>query len=432
MTAVLAPRYAPYIYVPVSTGIADRWDIGYRTARDRIATEPLGITCFGDSITAGATPMTDVKTTCWPAKLETDLLAKYPSWGRRADYWHNTGPSYNMPGCPFGAPLNGYTVGSLHHGWLGTDQLRAPSVPIANWGTIFTTPRACTDLDVYWTDDYAGTWRFNVDLATTGDAFTYSVDGGDAAAGTTGTSVTVTNTGPGNATTGSGGAGSTTAIKKITISGLPSRVHTLHYGWGSGLLYQAAVQGVTIYPTGRSGGGLKLARIATSGEKATYWADGTNFWPTDPPKYVGMGISPQSSSGTAPGFGFPLQPHLAIIAIGCNDLIDKTDTQFVKGLESMILALRRGRADVSIILVVQPVPSLTYSDVNVGSPFVLWASWGQFVQRMYALARQYNCALVDLQQKWGVTPGAAGYMTNSIHWNDAGHADLATILTGLL
>lgn len=424
---VRTPEYVSY------PNVTPRWDAGWKTAQAAIGTTPAGVLCLGDSITAGTTPMSDVQTKCWPALVEAALVAKY-GWTRRARYWHNSGPSYPTPNCPFSVAQNGHILGSLHVGWLGTDVIKWPNAtPIADWGQIYTSTQVCVDLDVFWTDAYAGTWQLVVDPSNVGDAFTYTVDGGGSTGGTTGTAITLTNSGPLSAVDGTGTVnGPTTKVKKITLTGLPSRVHTLKWGNTSAQFYQAAVQGVTEYPTGRSvAGGLNFARIANSGETGTVWADATNFYPVDPPRLVGKGVTPQTTAGTAAGYGFPLNPHLAIIVLGCNDITAKTDTSFMKGLESMIVGLKAG-SSASILLVVEPIPSRTLADVDVGATYANWANWGQFVDRIYALADIYNLGVVNLHQKWGQRPGALGMMTNNIHWNDAGHADLAAILSLLL
>lgn len=408
----------PYLFLP------DGWDTVYKSAKAAIATTPLNALILGDSIPAGVTPATDITSTVWSSKLRTLWLTKYLGVPLHAIYWQCTGPSYNAPNCPFSQPLNGHELGGIKAGWMGSEVLRWPSAtPIANYGQRFTSVYGCTALDYYWLEYYGGTFAINVDRDSPGTSFTYNLGAGNVAA-TTGTDIVITAT------------NLSTTVKRIKFDGLPSGVHTVDYGKMSARYYVTGTLGIAEHLTGRAGGGLKWANVSFSGYKASWWGenDDATAFPNDQALLIGRGTVPNSPSGTGSGFGWPTAPHLLFIALGTNDNYDKTPDQFALGLEKMIRAARAGTPNCSIVLVVPAIPSPTppsgYSDVLTGNTG--WATWGNFVDKIYGLARAYNCAVVNMHAKWGETPGAQGYMVDNVHPTDAGHADYAVQIVSIL
>ena len=60
-------------------------------------------------------------------------------------------------------------------------------------------------------------------------------------------------------------------------------------------------------------------------------------------------------------------------------------------------------------------------------------SWHLYLAAMKDVAATYGCAFVDIHAKWGETGVAQGFQTASQpHPNDAGHADIAAVLEGIL
>jgi hypothetical protein len=282
----------------------------------------------------------------------------------------------------------------------------------------FTTPYAITALDICYEDYASGTWQF---LIAGSGTFSYSVNGGATQTGTLGSAVTVTNTG--------GSTPSTTTMKKVAVWGLASSTYTVSVGVQSAA-YVCIVQGITCYPNGNSPStGLMLARMGcSSGQASEWWSAGQT-----PANRVGLhtGKSPQSDSGSGGNaFGFPFGANLLIMDLGLVDALSTDNEQsFIQSMAGLIEAYRRGNSNCSVILHVPYFPG-TSSDVSWGSNQGLY---GQYVRNVYALARLYNCAVVNTHARWGMTPYAAGYLPNNdVHPTDAGHAAIAGDFASIL
>jgi hypothetical protein len=267
----------------------------------------------------------------------------------------------------------------------------------------FTAPVACTDMDLFYLDYNTGNFK-------------YSVDG--AANQTVNTS--------------SGGNGGNSFIGKVQISGLTSAIHTLDIG----IQNAASVclpMGAAIYPSGRSTGGLALARFCNGGQAATDYVSGTlgQFGPTDRIRLIG-GPGTQGDSGTyTTRFGYPTQPHLAIFALGANDCNQaNSGSDWSTSIRRFIQACRRGVANASILLLIVCNPDGDSSDGSGFQPQNWYAYWNVAAQ----FSTMYNVAVASVHARWGETPVASGFLTsgNNVHPTDAGHQDIANFLLPLL
>jgi hypothetical protein len=260
----------------------------------------------------------------------------------------------------------------------------------ATAGTVatLTTPYACTAIDLVHLDYAAGTW-------------TYAVDGGSA--------VTVTNTGSGYQ-------------KKVSITGLANTSHTVVLGAVSasnGL----ALSGASLY-TGSTG--IWLARSGYSGANATDYI-ATSPAPTDRPT-LWQGIY----AGGATGFGFPTQPHLAIIEFSVNDCTNgSTIANYQSALRRFCQALRRGQRNASILFVLPCYPDGVNGDTNIGGAP---ATYYTYIDACRAVADSFNAAWINLHALWGETPCGDGnlWSATDIHPSTQGHTAIAALLASLL
>jgi lysophospholipase L1-like esterase len=516
--------------------LPDGWSDGWLAAKAAAGATPATILFIGDSIMVGG-GSTDIINKNLMSRIKASLSASIPTY---ADFWGYASSSktaYAGAGtpanAPFQDPLNAYTSaypGSAHDGgWTRTLQFTGTG---ANAASTFTTPYACTDLDIVYLDLTAGTWQ-------------YRVDGG--------TLVTVRQAGNGF-TQG--------CVNQIQLTGLASTTHTIDFGWQSANSVML-IQGVATYPSGRAAtAGLGYGRLAYGyGEMRQYsnpasaslfdrillmagiipqgpWFIGNR--PTAPTLAAAAGgsvdvgqhyynVSLVGSSGesvmalaaanitiaggtqtvngsavsvgatafttrrriyrtkagtstpfyflqeiaddttttfvdtaadstltavyplafavpaqAATGFGFPTQPNLTIIALGINDCNNaRSETDFRNGLQRFIQATRRGNPNSSILLVSCYYPfnnqsglsaysGFAYSDDN-NSGFANGDGWNAFKTAMARVARAYSCGFVDLEQRWGATPVAKGFLPNNdIHPTDAGHQDMANAILAVI
>lgn len=150
-------------------------------------------------------------------------------------------------------------------------------------------------------------------------------------------------------------------------------------------------------------------------------------------------LSVQYAGGTAAPawgtWGFPLSPHLVIIELGINDIIiGNTVAQMAAGLFPVITALRKGRANCSILFVGVSYPDALLSDQWQNLPnSPSTGVWYQYLDQMHQLARMFGCGFVNFNNKWGENPNANGMISgNGVHPTNAGYQDIANTLLALL
>jgi hypothetical protein len=254
----------------------------------------------------------------------------------------------------------------------------------------FTTPYACTDIDIVYLDANAGTWN-------------YAVDGGG--------STPVTNTGVGY-------------HKRIQLTGLANTTHTIVCGTQSAANV-LMIAGCITYKSRTSG--IGFASTAVYGQTQDDAWGQLHGGPADKPSYL------QGKGAAATGFGFPSQPSLAMLEYGINDCGNGvTVASFTDTLRRLIQALRRGQSRCSILLLGNCNPDAVNGDLTAGN-FANSANWVQYLAAMQQTAAYFNCAFVNMHARWGETPLGQGFVNaGGAHPNNAGHADIASVLAGPL
>jgi lysophospholipase L1-like esterase len=528
---------SPIISIPKNPGylLPDGWSDGWLAAKAAAGAAPATILFIGDSIMAGG-GSTDLINKNLMSRIKAALSASIPTY---ADFWGYASSSKTAyaglgtpANAPFQDPLNAYTsaypASAQDGGWTRTLQFTGTG---ANAASTFTTPYACTDLDLVYLDLTVGTWQ-------------YRVDGGAL--------VTVRQAGNGF---------NQGCVNQIKLTGLANTTHTIDFGWQS-VNSVMLIQGVATYPSGRAAtAGLGYGRLAYGYAEMKQYSNPTTaalfdrilliagiipqgpWWignlPATPTLAAAAGGSvdagqhyyavtlvgssgetPTGGAGTitiaggtqtvngsaiavgtvgvttrrriyrtkagagapfyflqeiaddttttfvdtaadstltavyplaftiptqaATGFGFPTQPNLTVIALGINDCNNaRSETDFRNGLQRFIQATRRGNASSSILLVSCYYPfnnqsgganysGFAYSDDN-NSGFANGDGWNAFKTAMARVARAYSCGFVDLEQRWGATPVAKGFLpTNDIHPTDAGHQDMANAILAVI
>lgn len=369
--------------------LPDGWDDTWNAAKAASATTPAWMLAYGDSITQGLVA-TDPYTLGWFALVRTYLTGIYPING---DFWscaQTLDVSSSLVGAPWvvnstvGRVYQRYACGTVPT-WTGT-----PTNVIT-----FTTPYACTDMDIIY-----------YDFATVTGGWTYQVDGGAA--------VPVTPAGVGY-------------LKRIQLTGLGNTAHTINFSQTTASL-NLMPYGVATYHS-------RTAGIGYANMGASSRALGDNF------RQLSGGPLPDNfgafagQAATATGFGFPMQPSLCIIAMGINDLGQGSGgglAQFEICLVRMCRALRRGTPNCSLLFLINSNPDPTFSDVTSGW-FGNSYDWGSYIAIYQRVAHMFNAAIFNVSAKWGSTPVAQGFMpTNQCHPTNAGHADIANVLTNIL
>jgi hypothetical protein len=191
-----------------------------------------------------------------------------------------------------GSPMSNIGGASVNRTLYGWSKLNSNNTTGAGMLQTFTSPWACTAMDLIYVDYLSGTFQFVVDSATAGNPFTYSIDGQAPVAGTTGAASPVTVN-----TIGLVNVAGATVVRKIQIYGLASGVHTLSWG-GQSVANTLLPLGVTAYPVSNAGVGFQSARIAVGGAAALDYTTGT-VYPGDRPSLF-SGKVPQSDV-TNPG-----------------------------------------------------------------------------------------------------------------------------------
>jgi hypothetical protein len=400
------PISGPYYYLPTD------WDAAWKAAKSAVGSQRISVVGIGDSDTAGE-GASDIVTTAWWPRLRSALLS-----------------------------ANGNRLGGDHFGVLYTPAVNLPksSTPLTMGGTINTdwtayynsfnnvifNNNAQTPLwtcapaynvvgfDILYQDFQAGSW-------------TYNVDGGS------NTTVTVTNN----------GTYATAQVKKISITGLTSGLHTLHINSSSttnsctilGITAYASTSGICFANNGWQGLGL------VNGDVYNNALLDTSLTPVDRlamyQGYTGIPSAPTALSG----LGFPAQPDLAIVALGINDAIASVSrADFRNGLERLIWSLRYGKNDACSIIIVAmycPDGTLTNSSTTVANmdyTNAAYVAYRDIKAAMLECAQANNCAFVDVHSAFGRQPIANGWVTSAsnLHPTDAGHLKIATLLGALV
>jgi GDSL-like Lipase/Acylhydrolase family len=395
------PRYKPYLFLP------DGWDAAWKAAKSAAGTTPAQIMFLGDSIQVGvlASDWKNSYVHLIRESLKTSLGGLHADYFGAAGYSAN--PSFNVPGTPpwsndvgAGAVINLANAFGWHYDIHDTNATE----PTTYYHQTFTSPDACTDLDLFYVDFISGTFK-------------YSVDGG--------TDQTLTCT---NASSNS----IAPVVKVQAATGLASGIHTLAVGKQS-VSAVAIPMGVAEYPTGRSGGGLAIARFCAGlTNLSDYFGTSTTQHPPNRPELFSGPMSGSATVSSPRTFGFPTQPHLAIIALGVNDCnAALSAANFESVLRRIIQSIRRGQQNASILFHIVCNPDPDSSDCTSGFQ---GANWNTYTNLFMDYAQRYNCAVLNTHAKWGETPVANGMLTvpNNVHPTIAGHADIATDLLGVL
>jgi hypothetical protein len=369
-------------WADIPVGALDVWQAG----KAATVSSPAIIAGIGDSFMHGAYAG-DWHLTGWFGQLKTKLVAA--GYGTHADFWpvsSNIARNSSMTGLiPFVLSPTGLSWAQNGFGELPIYTGTAAGV------LAFTTPYACTQMDLVYLDSNQGT----------GGTWAYAVDGGAPQ------TITV--------------AGDNT-IKKVRLTGLANTVHTISCGSQS-FNFVMQVCGVSTYPDPAKG--IGYGRLAYAGATTVAGLGQSAFKPADRARVYG-------GSGAGGGINFahfPVAPHLALIGLGIND---NTNGQGLEGyrqtLRRLCQALRRGRANCSIVFVVNPVANGVTSDQTsnyFGNP----TQWPLFQQAQWQVAREFNAGVIDFQAKWSETPVASGFTTVSQgHPTQLGHDDMADII----
>lgn len=354
------------------------WNTGWEKAKRTISYTPACIAVLGTSISWGK-GSTDFYAKGWAGRLKALLNSTYGVTGEHIP------PQYSA-----GSSATG-TVPWLHSSITNYADLYGQAFAWASSAgilTTFTSPYACTSLDIVHYDFAAGTWHFTVD--------------GIAAP-------TVTTT-------------ASTKQVKTSYTGLTSDVHVVAIGNNSAS-NTPFLAGINIYTNTTSG--IWFARMAYSGASVTDYI-ATSPGPADRP-ILWQGIY----AGGTTGFGFPTQPQLAIIELSVNDCTNAvTQVNYQSGLRRLVQALRRGSSDCSILFLVPCYPDGVNSDANVGGAPTTYFN---YIAYIHQIAQSFNCGVLNVHARWGETPFAGGLLTASdIHPTDSGHQDIANFVFSIL
>jgi lysophospholipase L1-like esterase len=171
---------------------------------------------------------------------------------------------------------------------------------------------------------------------------------------------------------------------------------------------------------------------ATPAGSGLGFAGTISAFPSDRPSlWSGSGPTNATAQITPAPFGFPTQPTLAFLGYGVNDAGDMINpAAYGNAIERKIIAVRRGVPNANIALINFSYPDLHNSDNNLAGNGVRYHTWKRVVA---GLAATYNCAYVDIDSKWGGTPVGQGFQqSGDVHPNQAGYADIAKVIAGII
>lgn len=371
-----------YLYLP------DGWDTAWVAAKANMGTTPVWLAAYGDSITEGVNA-SDFNNTGWFGLVRASLAAKYSVYGdfySCGDSADSVSTTYNgtptwVVNSTTGRVYQRYGCG-LVPTWTGS-----PTNVIT-----FTSPYACTDMDIIYHDfsPVTGSWSYQVD---------------------SGSVVTVTPAGLGY-------------LARIQLTGLANTTHTINFSQTTAL--NLMPYGVATFKSRTTG--LGYAKIGLYGRALS-----ENFQLSRSAPQPDNFVVWQGKGAATTGFGFPHQPALIIIGMGINDLQSNYPLKaFEACLRRMIQALRRGYPGCSIIYKFDANPDQTSSDMTSGW-FTNSDNWVQFWEVVQRVCYMFNVAILNVHAKWGATPVAQGFVTASNgHPTTAGHADIANTLLTIL
>lgn len=370
------------------------WDNAWRSAKAAAGSAVARVLLWGDSIAQGAF-CSDLMSKSWTALVGAALQSMY---GKAGDYWPTSFSAKYM------TDLSTVVSGTPPWTVSGTNFDRwypriLGNVPAWNSAAVtnpasFTSPYACTQLDLLWYDNGG----------VGAGSFTYNVDGG---------ATQTVNTGATN-------------YQRLTgTAGLASAVHTLNILGQSGadVLMPA---GVTTWANPVAG--VAVAHAGFGGFQAANLS-GLSTGNVD----LCTLLSGATAAATPNGITFPQAPHLAIVELGINDMQNVIGPgNYRQMLRRFVQAFRRGVPHCSILLLAPCSPDTASSDAT-GSLFTNSSSWPLYRTAMLDTAHAYGCAYLDVHAKWGETPVGSGYLAaGNAHPIDAGHADIATTLLNVL
>lgn len=357
--------------------LPDGWDTGWKAAEAASATTPCWVAALGDSFTQGLHASNPL-TTSWFGLLRTALIAQYGEYATLYSVSNDVQHGAGYSPVPW---VNSQTAISLTAASGFGEVSRYTGIGVGT--QTFTTPVACTDMDIYY-------------QSATASNFDYAVDG---AAATT------------QAVAGS------VAFNVIQLRGLANTTHTIVFN-NQSVSLAMRIMGVAVYNNLTHGVGF--ANMGVSGLASNAWSNvSTNHL-----------LRGDLGSMTA----FPTKPHLLIIAMGINDCSQQTigPQSFYSIYRTLIMAARRARPALSVLLIANCNPSTLYGDVT--TPFGNSDSWGLYVGAMRQLAQDTNAAFFNCDAKWGPTPLAQGFVVSAAngHPNDAGNANMYASLAEVL
>lgn len=372
--------------------LPDGWNTTWEAAKSASGTSKVWMTVIGDSIAQGV-GATDMMNSSWFAQVRANLVNKYPLYG---DFYPCA-----MSAADISSPDNftGTAPWVMNTSGLSVDNTAAYGAAFY-WASqsgmlgTFTSPYACQNMDLLWTDENAGlgndTWIYKVDGGANG---TLTIAGND-------------------------------YVTRQSFTNLANTTHTIAIG-SQNADFVALPMGAVAYSNNKSG--LGYAFLGGYGlQIKTGWGD-TGHHPSEKPSQL------QGKQAATTGFGFPMQPSLCILALGGNDCgAAYSVATYFDTYRRMIQALRRGQANCSIVFLINCIADAVNSDFTSGN-FGNSANWAQFMQQLYVLAHAYNCAVVNIHAKWGETPVGQGFLVNgNVHPTDAGHKDIAGVLNLIL
>ena len=371
----------------------------YKNTRKALANVRLGVSrmnvlCLGDSITVGfigGTAADRKVVNGYPAKLATQfgsgVVSSPGSLNGGFQSWINDHNVYNQ----FGGTLTDEdprVTGFASWGIFGNQQaalggtIVAAKVPSANTTPLLFTPKdvngnqvATDSLDVYY---YENTGYSNITILSGTGGITTPTTGGTVTMGTSQRwkKATATYTKGNN-------------IWSVANASTPGTIILLGM-----VAYDSTKPEVSFINA--AGGGMTLAQLVS----------GTNTWESWP-------TITQSGNALT---GSPL----AIISYGTNDNAQNvTQAAFTASLTTAVTGLQAVNTDVLLVI--------PYAPNGAGSV------WQGIVNSYYNVAAQYNCALIDLTDKWVNYTSAynAGFIaSDTIHPTVVGHQDIASSISG--
>jgi hypothetical protein len=391
------PQY-PFTYFP--KGALDTW----YAARNNQQNVPVNVMFWGDSFSMGFndTQNNSWVTGGWNGRLKDKLTARgytktgefvHPNWSGNSGATQQGPAPWTLDQTNLGSNAAFYAEQKSWSSRNGTPM----SAPLAT----FTTPFAVTDLDIVY---------FDFQLA--GNSFQWDIDGG--AVNTVNLNATVIQ-------------------KMIAVPQQTLGVHTLHFG--NQTTDQALLLGGVAFYTTRASG-IRYANFGFSGFASGQWAT-TAGWGGDMIKNI-QGWRGGASESLKTGFGFPMQPHLAFLAMGLNDSARGSayahgPSGYESTLRRMCSAIRRGQRDASIVILGLCAPDANADMTSGQPPGATQTNWPRYLAAMHRVAVDYGCVFINFHAKWGQNVVAKGFVADgNFHPASAGHEDMAAHIAAML